>query len=67
MLERKDLRIKLDPEIHGALTVFADVERKELAELAEAVIAAEVRRRVHETTVAAAKLARLGIIGSGKE
>lgn len=60
-LERKDVRLYLDAEIHEALTVLADVERVELKEFAEALIRAEVLRRVHEASVIAAKTARLGL------
>lgn len=66
-LERKDLRLKLDPEIHAGLDVLADVDGKQLAELAEEFVAAEVRRRIHVATVIAERARRLGMAGSGRE
>lgn len=63
-LDRKDLRLKLDPDVHAALDACADVDRLQLAELAEQVIAEYVRRRVHEANVLAARTARLGFTGN---
>ena len=66
-LERKDLRLKLDCEIHSALNVLSDVDGVLLSELAEQVITEYVRRRIHDATVVAEKTARLGISGNGGE
>jgi hypothetical protein len=67
MLERKDLRLKLDPDVHAALVALADVKRLELAEFAEQIVAADVRRRVHEATLIAQKTACLGFVGNRRE
>lgn len=66
-LDRKDLRLKLDPEIHAGLDVLADVDGKQLAELAEEFIAKEVKRRIHAANVIAERTGRLGKAGSGRE
>lgn len=66
-LERKDLRLKLDPEVHAGLDVLSEVDGKQLAELAEEFIAQEVRRRIHAATVIAERAKRLGMAGSGRD
>lgn len=62
-LERKDLRIKLDPDDHAALSLLAEADDKELAEMAEAILVRVVRRRLHAAMVMATKAQRLGLGG----
>ena len=62
-LERKDLRIKLDPDDHAALALLAEADEAELAEWAERVLVRVVRRRVHAAMVLAKKAERLGLAG----
>ena len=64
-LERKDLRLKLDVDVHSALQVLADVDNVLLCELSEQVLVDYVRRRIHDATLVAEKTARLGISGNG--
>lgn len=66
-LDRKDVRLKLDPDVHAALDACADVDRLQISELAEQVLEEYVRRRVHEANVLAARTARLGIAGTGRD
>lgn len=66
-LERKDLRLKLHPDTHAGLDLLADMEGKQLAELAEEIIAVWVRRRIHDATVVAQRATRLGIAGNAGE
>lgn len=66
-LERKDLRLKLDPADHAGLQMLAEIDRLEMAEWAEAVLVAEVKRRIHDATVVAERATRLGISGSAGE
>jgi len=63
-LERKDLRIKLDPSDHEGLRLLAESERLELAEWAEEVLVREVRRRIHAASLLAEKAKRAGITGN---
>jgi hypothetical protein len=67
MLEKKDLRLKLHPDVHAGLTVLAEVDGSDLAEWAEAVLADAVRRRIHDATVVADRAARLGLSGNRRE
>jgi len=62
-LDRKDLRIKLDPDDHAGLALLAEAEDRELAAYAEAVLVRVIRRRVHAAMVLADKARRLGIAG----
>lgn len=64
MLERKDVRFKLDPDMHTALTIVAASDSLDIGEWVEKLVASEVHRRVHTYTVAADKLRRAGISGN---
>lgn len=55
-LDRKDLRIKLDPDDHTGLTLLAEWAERELVKV--------IRRRVHAAMVLAKKAERLGIAGN---
>jgi hypothetical protein len=50
--------------MHAALSALADAEGIEMAEFIERAVVAEIRERVRVITMAASKLARLGITGS---
>jgi hypothetical protein len=62
-LDPKDLRLKLQRDIHAGLDALADVEGVGLADYAEAVLREHVLRRVHEATVITERVGRLGISG----
>lgn len=71
-LERKDLRLYLDAEVHAALLVLADVDRLEPAKLCEAIVEQYVLDRVHAATLiahapAVAGLSRLRPVDPGSE
>ena len=66
-LERKDLRLKLDAEVHAALAVLADVDKSDMGELAERLIVDYVTRRVHDATVIAERLGVTPKSGNGGE
>jgi hypothetical protein len=66
-LERKDVRAKLDPAWHGALSAVAEADGKDIGEWVEAVIVRELQRRVSEATVIAEAVSRLGISGNVRE
>lgn len=66
-LERKDVRFKLDPEQHQALTVLADVDGVDIGEWVEGVVWREVERRVHVAKVIASRTARLGKSGKNRD
>ena len=63
-LERKDLRIKLDPDDHTGLALLAECDGRDLAEWAERELVKVIRRRVHAAMVLAKKAERLGIAGN---
>lgn len=66
-LDRKDLRLKLHPDTHAGLDLLADVDGKQLSDLAEEIIDQWVRRRIHAATVVAQRATRLGIAGNPGE
>ena len=66
-LERKDVRAKLDPDIHAALSVLCDVDQLDIGEFIERELVRVVKERVHAATVIAERTARLGISGKSRE
>ena len=62
-IERKDLRLKLDPGDHAGLRLLADADDEDMAEWAERLLVREIRRRVHAAIVVADEAKRLGISG----
>lgn len=66
-LERKDVRFKLHPDMHQALTVLAETAQVDIGEFCEMLVQREVVRRVHEASVIHERTARLGITGIGRE
>ena len=66
-LERKDVRFKLSPEMHQALTVLAEIAQVDIGEFVELVVQREVVRRCHEASLIAERTGRLGISGIGRE
>lgn len=67
MLERKDVRLKLEPDAHAALAVIAEIDQLDMGEWCERVIVAEIGRRLHAASVIAQKMDRLGILGKTGE
>lgn len=66
-LDRKDVRAKLDPDVHAALTVLAEVDGCDIGEFVERELLRVVRSRVHDATLIAERTARLGIPGILRE
>jgi len=67
VLERKDVRFKVTPDLHEALSVLADVAQVDIGEFVELIVHREVVRRIHEASVIAARTSRLGINGKTGE
>jgi hypothetical protein len=66
-LERKDVRAKLDPDMHRALQVLARIEGLTDGEWVEQVIVPVIMRRVHEASLIAAEARLAGITGNIRE
>ena len=66
-LERKDVRFKLDPEVHAQLKAICDHEGIDMGDFVEALVKPVVIKRVHDAIALATKFQRLGISGSGRE
>jgi hypothetical protein len=66
-LERKDVRVKLDPQWHGALVAIADAEGSDIGTWVETLIVEELKRRFRSATLLAQLAERLGISGKGGE
>jgi len=66
-LERKDIRAKLDPEVHAALIAVCEADGVELGEFIEREIERVVRKRVHDAQAIASRVPTWGKSGSGRE
>lgn len=73
-IERKDLRVYLDHDVHAGLQILADQDRIEMNALAERVLREYVFARVHDAIVIAEKAERAGLVrikavssGSGRK
>jgi hypothetical protein len=66
-LERKDIRAKVDANIHKALSIICDADHMDINDWVEQLIVLEVRRRVHEAQSIAAETNDLGITGTQRE
>lgn len=62
-LERKDVRAKLDPEVHEALTILCEVDAVDIGEFIERELVRVIRQRLHDASVLAARTSHLGISG----
>lgn len=63
-LDRKDIRAKLDPDMHAALTFLAEIDQIDISEFIERELGRVVRSRIHDATVVAERAAHLGITGN---
>jgi antitoxin component of RelBE/YafQ-DinJ toxin-antitoxin module len=66
-LERKDVRLKLDHDIHAAAKAIAETEGMEIAEWIEVVINGVVKRRVHQATLVVERLTASGSLGTFRD
>lgn len=66
-LERKDVRAKLDADMHSALTAVCNADQLDIGEWVEQVIVRELRRRIHDAHAIAAATQHLGITGKTRE
>jgi len=66
-LERKDVRAKLDPELHAALDEICEQLGTTHADWIESIIAPVLHKRIAETIELAQRFQRRGITGSARE
>lgn len=66
-LERKDVRAKLDPELHAALTEICALDGVEIAEFIESLLVPVIRKRCSDAIALARVLRETGFSGSGRE
>lgn len=63
-LERKDVRFKMNPDMHRALSVVCELDHQDMGEFVEALVLENLKRRMHDAMVLAGELQRLGITGN---
>lgn len=66
-LDRKDVRAKLDDDMHAAFKAICEQDDVDMGVFIERLLVPVIQKRVHDAMVLAEKLQRLGITGSGRE
>lgn len=66
-LERQDVRAKLDPDMHEALTAICDAKGLTVGEFVENLLVPEIKRLVHEASVITERLRVSGGTGKNRE
>jgi len=66
-LERKDIRAKLDPDMHAKLKAICDVDGIDMGVFIENLLVPVIEKRVHDAMVLATELQRHGITGNKRE
>ena len=64
--ERKDVRAKLDDDMHAALKAICDLDGIDMGIFIEQQLVPVIQKRIHDATVLADRLHRLGITGNAK-
>lgn len=65
-LERKDIRAKLDPDLHAKLKAICELDGVEMSDWVERVIVPVIEKRAHDAIALAERLQRLGFSGTEK-
>lgn len=63
-LPLKDVRLKLDAEMHAAMTILADVAGVTDADWYERELARVIREQIHAASIVATRLRDAGITGN---
>ena len=66
-IERKDIRSKLDAQVHAQLKIICECDVVEMGDFIEAVLLPVIARRVHDAIELSAKLHGLGKSGTVRE
>ncbi len=67
MLDRQDIRFKVDAAIHGQLKAICEEDGVDINDFVEAVLVPVVRKRVHDAISLADRLQRAGLAGNKRE
>lgn len=64
--DRKDVRCKVAPERHAALTVLAEMAGKDIGEYAAIVLSEHIDHEIARARVVIQRIERLGISGKAR-
>lgn len=67
MIERKDVRAKLDPELHADLCDICEIDGIDIADFIEALLIPAIRKRCVDASELHARRERRGINGKNRE
>lgn len=65
-LERKDVRFKLDADMHEALVAICEAKGLDIAKFIEALLVAEIQRLTHEASVITDRIRGQGTAGRAR-
>lgn len=63
-LPRDSVHVRITPDLHKQLKIYAEMEHKPVAEVAALWLEKMIVAETHELRIAAQKMSRLGLIGS---
>ena len=66
-LERRDIRAKIDAEMHAKLRAICEIDKVDMGEFIEAALLPVIEKRVHDAIELARLLHVPGTSGSGRE
>lgn len=66
-LPPKDVRAKLDPEMHEALAILADIDQLDIGSFVEREIIRVIRERLRVASETHERTSHLGILGRARE
>ena len=66
-IERKDIRGKLDADVHAQFKAICDVDDVDMGDFIEALLLPVIAKRVHDAIELATRLQRLGTSGNNRE
>jgi hypothetical protein len=67
LIERKDIRAKLDDDMHSALKAICEVDKIDVGVFIEQVLLPVIQKRVHDAILLAELLPGPGISGNSRE
>lgn len=66
-IARKDVRAKLDADMHAAMKAIAEADGLDVGEWIESILVPEIKRRIHAARLIAERVARMGKNGTNRE
>ncbi len=66
-LERKSVHVRIAPDLYDRLKVMAEFHHKDVSDMAALWLEKEIVGEFHDFSLAAERMRRLGLSGSGRD